>query len=209
MVTFKHSSAQPIRTRLKKYLPFFIIALVVLSQLERVVRVGTIFGFQVREVKDSRVTSRQNKSGTILGADVAKKNQKSVACDIFSEEKIKEAVNTSVKKVGSFVPDRKDPYLSSSCVYTFSDKEQPFRSINILYRKMADAQVAQKTMKAFESIEKIETVQDLGDQAFYNKNTNQLTVRKGEILITVTIPKNSQANADSKTPAIAIAKISL
>lgn len=193
--------------RAKKYLPFIIIAVVLLSQVERVIRVGTFFGFQVREVKNSRVVSRQNKSGTIIGADAAKKNQKSIACDAIPADKISTILNQDVERLGGIMPDKTKPYLTSSCIYRAKNDK---RIISVLIRDMKDEEVAKKTIATIKSGNKDgEEVSQVGDEAFFNKGANQLTVRKGKRLITVTVPSVEGSDKDSKTIAIEISKSAL
>lgn len=207
MVTFKHSSSQSFRARARRYLPFIIIALVLLSQLERVVRVGTFFGFQVREVNSSRVTSRQNKSGSILGAEVAKKNQKSVACDTVPADKVSSILKQDVERLGGIMADKTKPYLTSSCIYRAKNDK---RTVSILLRDMKDEEVAKKTITTIKSGNKDgEDIDQLGDEAFFNKSANQLTVRKGKRLITVTVPNVEGSEKDSKTIATDISKLAL
>ncbi len=212
LVKFSHSSGRSVFWDMaRKYLPLIIvIAILVITQSERFIREGTLLGYQVRSPQSARSKARQNSSGSVVGGKVADKNVKSVACDTFPQEKVAKILDAEVQRLSGFVPDKTKPLLVSTCIYVSKNDANKAQTVSILLRDMKDDGTAKKTIITIRSgNEDGENITQLGDEAFYNKSANQLTVRKGNRLITVTVPKVEGSKKDNKTIAVEVSKIAL
>jgi len=207
---FKLSSHKKLsNSQITRVILIVVALLLVGSQVERFINNGTVFGYEVRTVKSQETRSRQNRSGSILGGDVSKDNQKSIACDTFPADRVSKVLKTDVERISGFVPDRAQPTLVSSCIYRTKGDVKDRRAISILLREQKDEVIAQKMIVSLKQATKGEDVKGLGDEAYFNTSANQLTVRKGKRLITVTVPRTQTSAQDSKTTAVEIAKIGL
>lgn len=194
---------------LKKYWPILIIVLLLATQVERFIRVGTILGYQVRTIEADKSTELKNRSGSIVNGKVAEENQKSIACEKFPADRVAKVLESEVERISGFVPDRTTPVLTSSCIYRTKGKTKDARTVAILYREQKDDDAAKKTISSLRNAKNGEDVKKLGDEAFFNINANQLTVRSKNRLITVTTPTTEGAKLSSKAAATEIAKIGL
>ena len=87
--TSRTKAKRPLKVSKKKLfaLIFAVLFLVVsISQFERLLSQGTIFGYKVMDTKSKSSSARKNKSGSVVGGQVSKDNQKSIACDKFPED---------------------------------------------------------------------------------------------------------------------------
>lgn len=198
-------------TKLHKgtYVAIVIVLILVSSQVERFINKGTIFGYQARDIKSQQVISRQNSSGSLIDGSIAAENQKSAACEVFPADKVSKILKSDVERISGFLPDRNDPILVSSCIYRTKGDTKDRRSISILLREQKDVVTAQKTIVALKQTTKGEDLKGVGDEAYFNTTTNQLTVRKDKKLVTVTAPRIQSSGQDNKTIAVEIAKIGL
>lgn len=179
------------------------------TQIERFINKGTILGYGVRDVKSKQAKARQNKSGSIIGGTVSKENQKSIACDTFPANKVSEVLQSEVDRISGFVPDKTEPNIVSSCIYRTKGAAAGIRTVSILLREQKDSSTAQRTLATLRDGGKGEEVKGVGDEAYFNTGANQLTVRRDKRLITVTVPGSEDSKQDSKTTAVAIAKLGL
>lgn len=167
------------------------------------IKQGTIFGYKVRDVRSTNATIRDNNSGALADnrGSAAKTNR---ACTAVSAQEISKAINDTVKTVGSFAVDIAKPNLISSCIFTSPTTKT---TLSILLREFPDQEKAIKTVDALAKAQGIEKVSTKADQAIYNSTANQLTVRKGARVTTITVTKNSKENFDNKTTALQVANI--
>lgn len=186
-----------------------LVLLLVISQVERFVRVGTIFGYSARTLKSSQIDPGPNRSGTILGGSVSKNNQKSIACDLFPEDKMKSVLKEDLERISGFVPDKIGEVTTSSCIYRTKGGASSRRTISLLYREQKDEGTAKKILVALRKPNKGSDVSKLGDEAYFNESANQLTVRVNKKLYTITVPEVESAKSTSKDIAIEIAKIAV
>ncbi len=205
---FKLTSHKKFRHIQPRFLIAAFAAVILLgSQVERFISHGTILGYQLRKMESQAAKSNQNMSGSILGATVSKTNQKSIACDTFPANKVSQKLKQDVERVSGFVADKTDPYIISSCIYRTKDAAKK-RTVALLIREQKDKQAAQKTLQTLKSGAKGEVIKGVGDEAFFNVNANQLTVRTGKKLFTVTVPRTENSE-DNKAIAIDIVKIAV
>lgn len=185
----------------------FVAVLLFVTQFERLVTQGTILGYQVRKVQSPVAASNQNRSGSILGGAVAKENEKSIACDTFPAQKVAQVLKQDVERISGFVADKTDPYVISSCIYRTKDAATK-RTVALLVRELKDKQTAQKTLETLRAGSKGAVVKGVGDEAYFNTNANQLTVRVQKKVYTVTVPRVKDSE-DNKSIAVDIVKIAL
>lgn len=190
----------------KRYAIIIVIAIILAMQIERLVSKGTFFGYKLRSASSKTATQQREQSGSILGGKNAK-NKDAVACKTFTEQKVGEAIGSKVTLLGSLVPDRNKPNLVSNCLYKIEGADgKSTKTVSILVRDLSSVELAQKTVKSLKSDEKGKDITGLADEAYFNTSANQLTVRKGKRLVTVTVPKSQSDQSDNKDTAIAIAK---
>ena len=208
MVKFRHQKAGSLRKRVfgRPWWQYAVaVAVVILLgfMVQRFIKQGTIFGYKVRDVRSTNATIRGNNSGALAGSSkpAAKTNR---ACTDVSAQMISKAINDTVKTVGSFAVDITKPNLVSSCIFTSPTTKT---TLSVLLREFTDQEKAKKTVDALAKAQGIEKVSVRADQAIYNSTANQLTVRKGARVTTITVTKNSKEKFDNKTTAIQVANI--
>lgn len=187
-----------------------VLLIVSITQLERLSSEGTLFGYQVKDVAaKEEADSRKSNSGALVGGTVSKDNKKSIACDTFTSDKVSKILESEVERISGFVEDKTEPNLISSCIYrTKGDSDSP-RTISVLMREMKNEDTAKKTFTSISQAKDGEEVKKLGDQAYFNNNSNQLTVRKGKELHTITVAGKNSSKEQNKELAISIVKIVL
>lgn len=187
-----------------------ILLVVSISQLERLSSEGTLFGYKVKDVssKEESKTRRSN-SGSLVGGSPSKDNKESIACNTFPADKISKIINSEVERISGFVEDRTEPSLISSCIYRSKQDEEQRRTIAIVMREQKDEENTKKTFTAITKAQNGEEVKDLGDQAYFNNNANQLTVRVGKKLYTITATAQGSSSVENKELATDVVKIVL
>ena len=203
------SKRRPSWHSLKKYWPLIIVLVLVLSQVERFVRVGTIFGYAVRSTQSAESATVKNRSGSIINGRVSADNKKSIACDLFPENKVKDILKTDVERISGFVPDSVGVTTTSSCIYRTKADAQNRRTISLLYREFKDQATSKKTLESLRKSNKGSDVKKLGNEAYFNESANQLTMRQDKKVYTITVPGTANQKSNSKDTAIQIAKIVL
>ena len=76
-------------------------------------------------------------------------------------------------------------------------------------REQKDDESAKKTFAALSKSQSGEEVKKIGDQAYFNNNANQLTVRVGKKLYTITATAKDSTKDKNKEVAIEVVKIVL
>lgn len=195
----------------KKHWLWILLAVLLIAQAERFVRNGTILGYEVRSVSSKQAQDNRSASGGLLGASQAGEQEKSKACEIFTEDKVSKVVDLDLERVAGFVKDTTEPNLISNCSYKTkgSSKDKNAVGISILYREKKDTENAKKTIEILKQDKNGEDIGNLGDEAYFNKGTNQLNVRKDNKIITVTVSGKVAEGKDRKDLAKDIAKLSL
>jgi hypothetical protein len=198
----------------KKQVIAIIIGLLILavsiSQLERLSSEGTLFGYKVKDVSSKKnAESRGSESGSLVGSSVSKDNKDSLACNSFPADKVSKIIGSEVERISGFVADRTEPYLISSCIYRSKDGSNQKRTVAILMREQKDDESAKKTFAALSKSQSGEEVKKIGDQAYFNNNANQLTVRVGKKLYTITATAKDSSKDKNKEVAIEVVKIVL
>lgn len=186
---FASVKAHPVR-----WLTAVVLVLLIASQLERFLHKGTVLGYQVRHSGTSVVGNSANQFTT----------NDNTACKKVSSKDVQTALGESVSQTGAGLHDRIQPTFLSICSYRTTN--QPTRSVSIVIRDARDENAAKATFGAVAKRQGSETVNKLGDQAAFVTNSNQLMVRKGKRLVTVTVTKASGSDkASSKDVALKIA----
>ncbi|MDQ5913722.1 MAG: hypothetical protein QG623_341 [Patescibacteria group bacterium] len=186
------------------------LLIVSISQLERLYNEGTFFGYQIKDNKSKEESdSRKANSGSLVGGSVSKDNKKSIACDTFPSDKISKILESEVERISGFVEDKTEPNLISSCIYRTKGDSDNSRSVAILMREFKDEDTAKKTFTSISQAKSGEEVKKLGDQAYFNNNSNQLTVRKGKEVYTITVAGKNSSKEQNKELTISIVKIVL
>lgn len=168
--------------------------------VERFVTQGTLFGYQVRNVKSKSSIRAGNNSGSLVGADKANL-KKTKACRDISAEKISNALGDDFNTLGSLAPDITKPNLSSSCIFTSPTTKV---TVSIFIREFADEGKASKIIGGLSNSDKIEDLTTNADEGIYNAAANQLTIRKGKRVVTITVTKNSEEKFDKKATALKV-----
>lgn len=205
---FKHISGRQSGVDfLKQYGLLIVLIIILVLQIERVIRKGTFLGFEVRSVKTAQVKRLQSQSGSFLDANVSKENQKSASCESFPQAKVSQVLGVDVERVSGFIPDRTEPIKTSSCLYRTKVDKADATTISFLIRELKDEAVAKKNLEGLRQ-KSGETIKKLGDDAYFNTSTNQLTVRQGKKLTTITAP-GKFSKKDNKTVTVELARISI
>ncbi len=169
----------------------FVLIVLTVSQLNLLFNKGTLLGYQVRDVAPESSESTEFKP--------------SEACNKAPEQKVSEILGSKVKRIGGSFADRKEPTFISACLYR--TEQNPIRSVTIVIRDERNEYAAQKQQEVLSKRTKTESVEGIGDQAFYFLVSQQLNVRTGKQLITVTVSKPSEDSKISpKDAAVQIAK---
>ncbi len=206
MSKFSLGSPKKINTRkIVLYAGLGALLIVLALQVERFIYKGTILGYKARTVSSEASRKRQNQSGIIPGASISKENKKSVACEAFSQDKVAAILGSDIERFPGFIEDRKEPNLVSSCIYKTKGNES--KMVSILLRDMKNEDLASKTVEMLKDASNVEPISSLGDQAIYNISANQLTVRLGKRIITVTVSSPQSKDVDGKTTAVTIAEL--
>lgn len=166
-----------------RWLLTMLIAAVVLSQLERFTHKGTILGYQVRS----------SSAGVVSRNAVTTKDN--LACKKVVAADVQKALDQAVSSVGSGLHDRTQPTFLSICSYRTTS--QPTRTVSIVVRDVRDETAAIASFGAVSKRSGSQTVNKLGDQAVFVPSSNQIMVRKGKRLITITVTKSSNPNKPS------------
>lgn len=187
-----------------------VLLIASISQLERFTSEGTIFGYKVKDVSSQKeATSRRDNSGSLANGSVSKDNEKSIACDTFPIDKVSGLVGSDMERISGFIADKFDPILISSCIYRTKDDSDTKRTVSILLREQKNDDSAKKTFTALSNPKSGDKADGIGDQAYFNKNSNQLTVRKGKKLFTITASGGKSSKDENKNLAISVIKIVL
>ncbi len=183
----------------KKYLTLKNILITIVALLfiglitERLINKGTIFGYQIRHVKKS----------SILSDDQPKPSK---TCETVNEEQIKNIMGVKATRSGGTFGDRNEPTFISTCTYKLEDT--PFRTITMVVRDTTDNDSAKKQIQSAVARKGSESVDKLGDEATYSDSANQLIVRKGKKIYTVSVSRPGQASTiSSKDASVAIANL--
>lgn len=184
-----------------------LVTALTISQIERFINNGTLFGYQVRRTAGSTqvLTGRTALGG--LGAAT----QMSVACKKVTQSDVSKALKTDVEAAQSFLGDRQVPNLISSCIYRTSTdpkKNIPLRTTSILYREYDSDTIAKQSLASTQKRSGVDTLK-LGDEAYYVDVMNQLTVRKGKNTVVITISKATGNVPQSKDAAVILSKSAL
>lgn len=177
-----------------KWLIIILIGLAVALQLERFITQGTIFGYHVRGVKGTKTVSiTKNKD-----------NQPSEACKKASASDVSSILGTKVERIGGSFADRTQPTFISVCTYRTTDK--PTRVTTIVIRDSKDEAAAKQVVATANKRKNATTVKGIGDEATFSTSAQQLIVRDGKRIVTVTVNKatnNKQISSEDAAKKIA------
>ncbi len=180
-----------------------------MTQIERLVHEGLFFGYRVRTFKTEQQLQQERRSGSLVNSSVSQKNQKSIACDKFPQDRVQEVIGEEIQRVSGFVADQTTPHITSSCIYKAKKGGSDARSVLILYRELENKEVAQKNLEAIKQSKRGEAIKNLADGAYFNTQANQLTLLNKNTLITITVPNNDAKKVSTKDLARNIANIAL
>lgn len=172
--------------------------LLLASQVERLATQGTFLGYTVHKKQVSK-PAEISKDST---------NKPSEACDKAAASKVSDILGDEVERIGGSFADRKDPTFISVC--TYRTKVAPARVVTIVLRDSKDEPAAKEVFSASAKKAGSTTVSDLGDEASFSSSSQQLTVRTGKRIATVTINKSQdEKKIASKDAAIKVTKLVL
>lgn len=206
---FSHTKSTR-RFRLKPaHVLIFVLLVLAVIQVERFIRAGTILGYQVRDVRSSSQSQKQNQSGALLGGEAGKANVDSRACKDYSAEEVSKIVSKEVQRISGFIPDVDGPPSISTCIYRTQGAISDSTTVSILVREQADESTARKVLDAQAADNDVSEINDLADRAIFNKSANQLSILNGRKAVTITVSSNSLDTTKAKDIAIAVARLSL
>lgn len=176
-----------------------LVAVLVVSQLERLVTQGTLLGYQVRAGEQKTVSTK-----TPLGS-ASNTPQPSEACKRLTAEDTSTILSAKVERIGGAFGDRTEPNFVSSCIYRATEKGM--RSVTVILRDAKDQAAAQKSLEITSKLKGVERVNKLGDEAYFNPTAQQLTVRSKKRIATVTVSKpTTESKISSKDAALKMAE---
>lgn len=183
---FKH--AEGIGSGKRFNVKFFLIALVATLFIgwivERYVHKGTFFGYQVRHVKTSN---------PFTGSNNEQKSSK--VCESITSDDIKSILGVAASRMGNAFGDREKPTFISTCTYKLEDT--PIRVVTMVVRDTSDEATAKKQFQTLTERKGSQKIDGLGDEATYLDSANQVSVRKGKRLYTVSISKPTKSSKKS------------
>lgn len=171
------------------------VVLFAVSQLYLLLHNGTLLGYQVRHVESSSSRSKE------LNGDNA-------ACRLLEVGAVGRVLGLSMMSPTSAVGDVTNPGLISSCFYR--SEQTPSRSVTVMLRDSKDESTAKQQFQAPKARFKTETITDKGDEAFFVTAVNQLHVRQGKRLITITVSESVDgSDIPTKEAAHELSKVML
>lgn len=190
---------------LKKALPWLLIVLLLLSQIERFVHEGTLLGYEVRNTKrHSQIKKQKAQSGKITDTRKLPDGKDNKACKVLNAEEVASVRPVKFIQNGGLTPDSKSP-LISTCIYSFKGDKGGFEMITLLLREKASSDAAKKVIGNLQKSKQGQEIANIGDAAYFNGDTNQLTVVKGSTIYTLTF-SSSEKSLNSKDITTNLAK---
>lgn len=136
--------------------------------------------------------------------------QPAIACDMFTPAKAQDLLGDKVVSVDSKAPVVSGDSAVSKCSYTDSNpvKDKMMVAAIAVRTGINDDGVNQnkKDFAASESNNKTETVKNVGDSAFFNKQLGQLNILKGPKWVILSYGVGSAPQANSLDQATELAK---
>jgi hypothetical protein len=184
-----------------------VFVLVLGSQLERFVTHGTVFGYQLRRVGHTTVSSTivSQSASSGIAATSGVHNQ---ACQKVTKQDVASVLGGQVAAGQGMVSDRTTPYLLSNCAYT-ATASSVTQTVAIVYRQYASDQAAKQVYSALAQRDANSPVHGVGQQAFFVSTTNQLTALDHQKLVVITITGKAKSTATLQAQATRLATISL
>lgn len=175
--------------KFSKKTTFIVLAvIVVVIQSYYFVTDGTILGIHVRNVSKSVAVYKTNST-----------DKPSIACDKATPAEVEGVLGTAVERIGGMFADRTDPTLISLC--TYRSKEKPSRSVTIILRDSKNEGAAKQSMAELAKRKGAKDVSGIGDQASFSSTSQQLAVRKGKRIVTVSVNKPNNVSIISSQEA--------
>lgn len=168
-----------------------IIAVIVLLSViwvaERLINVGTFFGYQVVD-KDtsSKVTD-----------DV---QVKTFACTKLTTDEVSDVLGAKAKRIGGVFPDKDEPNFISNCSYQIGG--DTVRSVSILVRDSATDKAADSAFEDLKKRNKYDDMPEFGDEAIFTAVSRQLNVKDGRRIVSVTVSDPNSASSISNKDAV-------
>ncbi|HRV76146.1 MAG: hypothetical protein H6799_00190 [Candidatus Nomurabacteria bacterium] len=170
-----------------------LAALASIFQIRSLVKYGTFFGVKVRENDKSSITAKEGKASSgSLAVDTNKLSDgsKNVACKVLEQDALSALRKKEFKQTGGLKPDEEKP-LTSTCLYTYRGTDGGYEMLSVLLREKNDVDSASKSLQAVKQGDVSVSISDIGDEAYFNKSSNQLTFRKDKQVITLTFSSNN------------------
>ena len=175
---------------LKKICIVVLSVLVLSLMLERFINRGTILGYQVRHVNSPI-------------ADSADSVQDSLACSKVDAAKVGKVIGVKAERIAANLGDKKDPTFISICSYKTAQNQPRF--VTLVIRDSKNEDTATKQMVSYSKRSGVTPVK-LGSEAYYLSVQNQIVVRDGKRIVTVTVsPPTDASKVSSKEAATELA----
>ena len=181
------------------------LLIVSVSQLERLSSEGTLFGYQVKDIAGVKESNtKKAKSGSVVDVSKLPDGSYNEACKILTLEDIRSFRKAEFKQSAGLVPDTKEPLLST-CIYSTKSQDGTFEMVSILLRSKENSDSAKKLISSLRQQDEGEDISGLGDEAYFNRKANQLTIRIDSRLVTIT-HSSSKEDLDTKSITVELAK---
>lgn len=171
-----------------------IVILLIILIAERLINQGTFLGYTVRDQQRTETFNMPEEE-----------NKSSFACSTASVNKVSDALQAEVVKVGGSYKDVVEPRLVSVCNYT--TKQKPARAVTIVVKDLRDDDSASQSLSSTKNKSNVKQL-EINDESYFAVDSRQLVTRKGNRVISVTVSEPREvSNIDSQQVTEQIAKL--
>lgn len=189
------------RLKQKEIAIIILLVFITVTQIRTLTLSGELLGFKVLR------SAQQQRSAGLTPHKNEVKN--SLVCKKLSAEFVSTIVGATLKQ-STIMADSKNPFLSSSCIYKSEPqgKQRQVTSVTVSLQEKADKKSASQAINQFKerAISDVTKVDNLGDEAYFNKKLNQVSLTKDNKFITIFVYKNSDQPINVVKAASSIAR---
>lgn len=177
-----------LRRRSRRQVISAVVALFLLIWVtERLINVGTFFGYQVLE-RDT-------------GSQVVDSEQvETFACTKLTTDEVSDVLGAKAKRIGGVFPDKQKPSFISNCSYQVGANAE--RSVSVLVRELTTDNAADSAFEDLKKRNKYDDMPGFGDEAIFTAVSRQLSVKDGRRIVSVTVSDPSSASSISNKDAV-------